>query len=448
MTKAAQQPSQRRLSLAHLILVLPWIALVIDAWAPIRDNSFLWHIRAGELQQTSTQVLSTDPFSFTMLGEPWLTQSWLAELFYSWGESVSELGFVPPMMLFLTTVTFIGIGLVAYKFSQNVLVTAFLLVLSTILLISFMVPRPVIFSFALFIMVILAWERPQTRWVLPLLFWIWASVHGSFVIGLAYIGLSILKDREWRALPTAVVSGLVTLLTAHGIGVATMLLSFAEAGETLALLTEWRRPEIVSAVFTPFLFGIGLIVIGAFRGRIGPKHLWLLVPFLLLGFGSTRAVPPAWIGIIPLVALSMKGITAGDRRRFSLGVGVVFGIFVLVFPFVIKSDGAIDAEHFPVVAAGQLEPVNTFHDDRTGGYLIWSDGPERPVFIDDRAELYGARMAEFVEVRNGDLDWEPVFQRDGIKQVLLRSDEDLLDDIKEGGWSTIYTDDKYVVLRQ
>ena len=51
MTETASQASRRRFSLAHLVLILPWIALVIDAWAPIRDNSFLWHIRAGELQR-------------------------------------------------------------------------------------------------------------------------------------------------------------------------------------------------------------------------------------------------------------------------------------------------------------------------------------------------------------------------------------------------------------
>ena len=84
MDPAAPEPSQRRFSLAHLVLVVPWVALVIDAWAPIRDNSFLWHIRAGELQASAGEVLVADPFSFTMLGERWLTQSWLAELLYGW----------------------------------------------------------------------------------------------------------------------------------------------------------------------------------------------------------------------------------------------------------------------------------------------------------------------------------------------------------------------------
>ncbi|HEX2403728.1 MAG TPA: hypothetical protein VHM29_03415, partial [Acidimicrobiia bacterium] len=149
MDPAAPEPSQRRFSLAHLVLVVPWVALVIDAWAPIRDNSFLWHIRAGELQASAGEVLVADPFSFTMLGERWLTQSWLAELLYSWGESNWGLGFVPPMMLLLSSITFLAIGIVSYRRSRSEWSTAIIVALTTLLMISFLVPRPVLFSLAL-----------------------------------------------------------------------------------------------------------------------------------------------------------------------------------------------------------------------------------------------------------------------------------------------------------
>jgi hypothetical protein len=173
---AAVAVGERRFSLAHLTLVIPWVALVIDAWAPIGDNSFLWHIRAGILQLEQGTVLTADPFSFTAGGESWLTQSWLAELLYARLEASSGLDFVPWLLLVLTALTFVGIGLLAFKTSQSALATAVVLLLSTISLISFLVPRPVIFSYLLFVLVILAWERPASRWSLPFLFWIWAWV--------------------------------------------------------------------------------------------------------------------------------------------------------------------------------------------------------------------------------------------------------------------------------
>jgi hypothetical protein len=452
MAGTAIEPSQRplprgRFSLAHLILIVPWVALVIDAWAPIRDNSFLWHIRAGELQVEAGTVLVADPFSFTKLGEPWLTQSWLVELLYSWGESGWGLGFVPPMMLVLSTITFLSVGTVAYRRSKSVPATAVVLVLTTLLLISFLVPRPVLFSFALFALVILAWDRPATRWAIPFLFWMWASAHGSFVIGLAYVGLTIIAEADWKSMPTAVVAGLATLLTAHGLGVVTILLQFSQSGDALALLSEWRRPELLSVVFLPFLAGVGLIVVGAARGMVRPRHLWVLAPFLLLALSSTRAVPPAWIALVPLMSTAMTGLKVGDSRRFSLPVALTFGLVVVVVPFLVAGDGQIDEERFPLAATKELADVPTFHDDRTGGYLIWAEGPDRLVYIDDRAELYGERMAEFVAVRELERDWRPVFERDGIDQVLLRADEELVGELERAGWARSYDDGLYVVLR-
>ena len=316
MNKASMAPS-RRVSVAHLALLVPWVALVIAAWSPLRDNSFLWHVRAGTIQLDGGQVLTADPFSFTMLGEQWLTQSWLADLLYAWSEGVSGFGFVAPMLLLASSITMVGIGLIAYRASQSVTASAIVLILSSILLTSFLVPRPVIFSFGLFVLVILAWERPAARWAVPFLIWLWASVHGSFAIGLAYVVLSLIVRREWRWLSVPAVGGALSLATAHGLGVVAMLVAFGRARDTLSLLSEWRRPELWSAVFLPFAVGVVIIVLGAFRRRITPNHLWVLVPFLLLGLSATRALPPAWIGLIPLVGLALGEMSAGSGRRFS-----------------------------------------------------------------------------------------------------------------------------------
>ena len=447
MTSAAVEPSQRRFSVLHLLLLLPWIVLVIDAFAPIQDNSFLWHIRAGELQAEAGRVLTADPFSFTMFGEPWLTQSWLAELLYSWGEAMTDLAFVAPMMLVLSGLTLSGLGLIAYRRSKSVAVTLVLLVLSTALLMRFLVPRPVIFSFALFVLVILAWDHKPARWTLPLLFWIWASVHGSFAIGLAYVGLSLLSRRDWRALPTAFVSGIVTLATAHGLGVLTMLFEFAEAREALSALAEWRRPELIGLVFTPFLIGTALLVIGGLRGKIRVADAWVIVPFVVLAFTATRAVPPAWLALVPLMATSLEGLDLRLPRRFSMVSTSVFTAVVLLVPFLLVAAPALDETRFPIEATSELETVSTFHDDRAGGYLIWASGPEFLVYLDDRAELYQERIVEFAGIRAGEVAWEPVFERDGIEQVMLRADESLIGELEASGWARAHEDDEYVILR-
>lgn len=448
MTEAAVSPRNRRFSIAHLALIVPWVALVIDAWEPIRDNSFLWHVRAGTVQSDLGQVLTTDPFSFTMLGEPWRTQSWLAELLYAWAEGIGGLGFVPLLIVLTGSLTFAAVGLVAYRRSGSVPATAFVLVLTVLALISFLVPRPVLFSYLFMALVVLAWDRERTRWTLPFLFWIWAAVHASFVIGLAYVGLSLIMKRAWRELPTAVVSGLATLGTAHGLGVAGFLLDFGQSSDALRYLIEWRSPELLEPVFLPFLGGLVFIVIGAFRDRIFPRHLWLVVPFTLLGLSSVRAIPPAWLGMAPLVALSLSGLELGSRSGLRPRLALIFAVAVLAMPFLLTEDAELSDERFPLEAAEFLEDVPTFHDDVVGGYLIWADGPDRKVFIDDRAELYGSRLGEFVEVRRGDLPWEPVFEREGVEQALLPIDSDLAEELSSSNWDRVYADEVFAVFRK
>lgn len=446
MTGAAAPP-QRRLSIAHLALLLPWVALVIDAWDPVNDNSFLWHVRAGTVQAQQGSVLTNDPFSFTMFGEPWLTQSWLAELLYGWAENATGLGFIPYLILIVGTLTFVAMGLIAYHHSHSVPATAFVLILGVIALISFLVPRPVIFSYLLMTLAILAWDRPRTRWALPFLFWLWASVHASFIIGLAYLGLTLIVRREWRQLPTVSVAALATLVTAHGFGVVTFLLDFGESSGALQYLSEWRRPELLEPVFLPFAGTVVFLLIGAFRGRIRPHHLWVIVPFVLLGLNSVRAIPPAFLGLIPLLALSLAGLEIGSRAGLRPRLALVFGLVVFALPFLLISGSKLSEERFPLEAAAHLDEVNTFHDDVVGGYLIWSRGPELKVFVDDRAELYGARLGEFVEVRRMEIPWEPIFERDGIQQALLRNDEALRQSLSDAGWVTIHADDNFSILR-
>jgi len=442
----AEEPGTSRFSLVKLILIVPWVALVIDAWRPIGDSSFLWHVRAGSLQAEAGEVLTTDPFSFTVPGAAWLTQSWLVELLYAMGERVSGLGFVPWMLLIVGALTFAGIGLIAYRESRSVTATAFCLILSTLLLISFLVPRPVLFSFLLFVLVVLAWDRKQTRWTVPFLFWIWAAAHGSFVVGLAYVGLRLLSRREWRLLPTAVVSGLVTLATAHGLGVVEILRTFEAAREALGFISEWRRPAFSDVSFLAFVGGLAFIAIGVLRDQVRRGHFLLILPFVVLGITSIRAVPPAWIGLLPVVAVALGGISIGSKARFGAVSAGLFAVTVLIFPFLIKDDGGIATEGFPIAAKEELEQGAVFHDDHVGGYLIYSEGPNRQVFIDDRAELYLDRIEEFVQIRDGDKDWRIVFAREGIEQALLESDWKLIDWLLDAGWTTRYEDDNYVLL--
>jgi hypothetical protein len=229
--------------------------------------------------------------------------------------------------------------------------------------------------------------------------------------------------------------------------VITFLIDFGASRDALQYLTEWRRPGLLDPVFIPLAGGIVFIVIGAVRQLIRPKHLWLLVPFLVLSFTSVRAIPPAWLASAPLMAISLAGLNIGNRAGLRAKLAVVFGLVVFGMPFLLIKPNLLDHERFPIDAVAGLDASRLFHSDIAGGFLIWGLGPSRQVYIDDRAELYGERMAEFVGVRRGDLPWKPVFERDGIGQVLLAGDEPLVASLEAAGWRQMYSDENFVVLR-
>ncbi len=440
-------PPRYRFSIAGLLLATPWIALVIGAWGEITDNSFLWHVRAGTLQMEAGRVLQADPFSFTRGGEQWLTQSWLAELLYGVFEQETGLGFVPWMILATASLTMVAIGLGAYRRSKSLTATAFTLILSTLALISFLVPRPVIFSYLLMSLVVLAWDRKVTRWAVPLLFWIWAAVHASFILGLGYVALSILGRRDWRSLEVAVVAGFATLMTAHGTGVLEFLLAFGENREGLEHISEWRRPELLEPVFLPLLGGVVFVAFGVIRQKISTEHMWLILPMVGLALTSVRAIPPAWIAIAPIVATALAGMTLGQSGRLSRTPAAIFLFAVFALPIVVAKPADLSATRFPLAASAHLTKVPVFHDDVVGGFLIWQDGLNRKVYLDDRAELYGGLLGEFVALRDGETDFAPVFARHNIGQALLRQGTELVTDLEKSGWDPVFEDETFVVLR-
>lgn len=447
MSSAASAPSSTKTTLFHLALIIPWVAIVINSYEKIIDNSFLWHIRAGTLQMSSGRVLTEDPFSFTMAGAEWRTQSWLVELGYGWLEGVFGLDFTAPMVLVVSALAFAGILLLAYRSSRSVASTAIVGLLSAVILPRFLAPRPVLFSFALFVLVLLAWEDKRSRWSVPFLFWLWAAIHGSFVIGLVYLAARIVQKRDWsRGVVVATVSGVATLGTAHGLGVISMLLSFRESSEYLTLITEWAPPNFLEPDLLPFVAAILIITYGATRGRIVAGDLWVLAPFTLFAFTASRSVGIAWVALIPLLARALGPGLSLRSRGFGRPIVVLSALVVLVLPFLLAEGSALDAERFPVAAVESLEDVNTFHGDAAGGYLIWREAPAGGVFIDDRVELFGPRLEEMVELRTGQRDWRPVFARDGVEQALLEVGEPLEASLQSSGWTIRHADDSFVVL--
>jgi hypothetical protein len=227
-----------------------------------------------------------------------------------------------------------------------------------------------------------------------------------------------------------------------------MLTDFAGSSEYLDLISEWATPDLISLSLLPYFLGIVVLIVGAMRGRLRPSDLWVVVPFLAAGFTAVRAVPPAWLGLVPFLSLSLEGLRFSRLRGFARPVGLAIVTLVILLPVILLAGpGHLEKERFPEAAADVMLDVPTFHDDVAGGYLIWRFAPDRRVFIDDRAEFFNERIKEYADVRDRREPWEPVFERDGIEQALLRVEQPLIEDLQVSGWDIVYSDEAWVLLR-
>ena len=172
-----------------------------------------------------------------------------------------------------------------------------------------------------------------------------------------------------------------------------------------------------------------------------------MAPFLVFGLTSARAIMPAAIVLTPFAASlwsSHRATTSVTRSQNRLNL--VLGIVLVFLPLLaLARFKGIDEERFPFEAARHLEGQALWHDDRAGGYLIYVD--RLPVFIDDRAELYGEEFfREFVDTRRGIPVWRSVFDRYGIEQALVAGGAGLAEVLTAEGWRVDFADDRWTVF--
>ncbi len=440
----------RRIGIRHLWLLVPFFALAVRARLPIGDNSFLWHIRAGVDQLSSGEVLRTDPYSFTKVGESWRTQSWLADLLYGWAENTfGNLTWVPWFNFLAGSLVIAVIVVLLMSRGGSLASIAAGTVLFGWIIQPYANPRPVLLSYLFFaLMAVVVASRGKHLWVVPGLMWVWAAVHGSFIIGIGILVLDALRLGSRRHLRVIVLSLVTVSLTAHGWGVWEILYRFGTNRAGLDFIVEWQPPNFQNLWLMPFVIIIGLLMVGFAGQRIPLRDLWMILPMIGFGLTSSRNVLPAVILLMPWVGDAIAPfrqddeVPRGDALAMATGVVIVaLGLLMVALP------SGLDEERFPSQAAvDALSDGPLFQTMGPGGYLIYADADRLPVFVDDRVELYGAEfLSEFLDAAFG-ITWDELFAEWDIDQALLEHDSDLLPGLVGQGWETCYSDEYFSVV--
>lgn len=498
-TRGRTLPTEFRLTLDHVWLAT---ALILLALRPlltvIPPNDFWWHMAMGRAIVEQGAIPEVDTFSFTRAGAPFFNQAWLAQLLMY---GLYRAGGLPLLLVVQALVITLAYGLLLrlclLRTGRLRLCVALLLL--TIMPMSFdnWTVRPQSYAFPLFVgfLTVLTQHRlgrASRLWLLPLLMALWVNIHGSFVLGLALIAITLAgqvltmlrgaprtpaeADGDERAAPAlwplifwGLLTALATLANPRGLAVLAYVSNLLGSSQVTTLVTEWSPPtirDINGAIF--FLVLIGAAVLLAYARRPPDLTDMLLAgAFLWLALGATRNI--VWFGFVVTPLLAVQAATllperraarpAGSARLNAMLIGTLMLLLVLASPWVKPAlglppaIGSLASQDTPVAATAALQqlperPARLFHAMAYGSYLIWA-APEQPVFIDPRIELYPYQQwRDYINLGQGN-NVDTLLEKYAIDGALLSLKEQapLVERLRaDPAWAVHYEDEHSVLL--
>ncbi len=483
------------MSFRRLVLAVTGMAILAMAVRTSVDSDTWWHLRAGAWMLEHGRWLTVDPFSLTRQGQPWLYPGWLAEI--ALVSDFRALGFAG-LDLLTGCMVLLGFLCLWPVLQSGQLVRGFVLILAASASGVFWSARPQIFSLALtgaFVAVLELQRRRRSRawWLLPLGMILWVNLHGGFGIGLlligTYVGGELLEiglaplRGSTRAEVWTDRRGVITNWLMGG-GLSVLAVSLNPVGPRMLLyplqtvsisvlrdyIQEWQSPDFHQLQMQPFLWMILLLmfVLAVSSRRKGATELLLLVGFAYLGFDAARNIGLFAIVAAPILArhldASLEPIRTRlkDRRQaperlarlFNVTIGVLVAVAALariasqlpdsVNRMAIQKDMPVAAVDF---IQSQQPRGPLFNSYNWGGYVLWRLYPDYPSFVDGRTDLFDDELLRsYLTAWSGQPSWQALFQKWGIRLVLIEPEAPLASVLQSVGWRVLYQDALAVVL--
>ena len=416
------QPDNRQFVLRGAALAAGSIVFAL-ATVTMADSDLWGHLRFGLDVLQTWRLPFDDPYSFTQ-DRPWINHEWLSEL--AMGIAWTAGGSVG-LALLKGLLTFGALALV-WRALRGTRLAARMLIFAgaaaaTAPLTRTMRPQLWTCLFLAILCTVLVEHRERARKWLPLLFAVWANMHGGWIVGMGVLGVwgavEVLERPptmvRWVLLLLACV--LATLVTPYGWGLWEFLATTVRMGRDI---TEWQPtfslpfvdwiPWLSATAFGLWLFrrpvpdrlGIaGVLVMLAYSSarvaRIGPLFVEALV---VLGAGAIRQSWPQPEGRAVIEPSRHDRLAVVFVCQIAIGTAGALGRSSLTC---IRVDAA-SAPDAAAIALLQQMPSGrlvTFFD--WGEYALWHVSPRIKVSMDGRRETVytDVRLNEHAAVLEG-----------------------------------------------
>jgi hypothetical protein len=446
----------------RVLTSLVFLAIALACGLTPMQTDTWWQLRAGRDMWRSRSVLLTDVYSHTAYGSFWPNHEWLAEaVFYP----LFAAGGLPMLTLFAAGLI-VGGWFTSWRLAKGPVRDRFMWVGLALLPSSlWWEPRPHALSL-LFIPATVFLLARGRQWWLPLVFFVWANCHGGVLLGFVLLGAglgvqTLLAPRTWlRAVLVFLACMAAATLTPLG------LAFWSEIPKSLARihlypLDEWRRPRVLDIRVLPFWLMATAFCYGLVRNRhtlrrSPPDEATVYacaLALLPMALSAIRSVGPFLMIAAPalttLFRIRRQSDAAAQVERPLLNVAVTTTaalavVVTLTWAYVNRIPRLQWAPVPPgALAALRQCPDNLYNRYDEGGYLLWF-APDRKVFMDGRQDPFPpALVLEHIRMETGRGDFREVFSRHNIHCAYFPTAAQLA----TAGWTTLYRDAAWVVLR-
>jgi len=447
------------------------------------DPDVWWHIKVGQDVMRTHSWPTSDPYSFTVHGTPWIAYEWFGDVMIGW---VAKFGLRALTILLMALAGAVVIALYYYASlsARNSKAGFVAAVLVSVFAIANFNLRPQMFG-ALFlattVIVLELFRRGHARalWVFPPLFLVWINTHGSWIVGLSVIVATIVTgliefrmgsvenfrwtEKQRIQLELALLGSIAVIpLTPYGTRLATYPFLVASSLPLNVTYVEEWLPMPFNIVWGKIFLGV---VAGAFALQMVYQFKFRLQQWVLAIGGTVMAClhvrfvilfAPFFAPILAVMLSRWFDRYHREKDKYVLNAVLMAGaIFAAVWYFPSRSELERSVERqFPVRALKFLRsyPVKgpIFNNYGTGGYLV-AYYPEQKVFIDGRGDLYELEgvMADYMQVATIKPAALPVLNFYGIRLCLLERGEPLAVVLAERpDWKQIYYDDAHVIFER
>ncbi len=430
----------------------------------ISDNSMFVHIRTGIEMAAGKGIPRTDPFSFTAHGEPWVVQSWLPSMTYGWLHRWGGMGWVAlEQGVLLAILAWLVVRLARTGTALRTLVSGGLAIGVGM---GYWSPRPLLFGLIAFALLITVVERRINPWWLVPVVWFWVNSHGSFPLGLLWLGaVAVGGGVDGRRWPTEYARYAMTF----GVGLAVAAinplgprllwfpLTVGDKREIFRTVVEWRSPDFqqLGGLIALACISVGLLLL--LRTRVIWRDVVPVIGFLALGLLSLRNIPALAVVMAPALAraLAAPGAEEAGRPRINAMIAAVLAVAFLGFGGAAAAGPGIDVSGYPVRATTWLErngylaePHRIAQQDTVGCYFDLRYGRRARVFIDDRVDMFPLHVSrDYATLLEGKPDVFKVLDRHRIDAVVWGSNQPLVTILKASGqWRQVLRSGGWTVL--